>query len=160
MGLRPPKWQSRPCGEARQAAADCQSANCRVGAGPAAVANRRAGCQPNAARFSHDRIPAKIVGRKSTRETTRKQGFASSGRSARRCLPKLRDKKRVALGCQPAPHQWHTPACSTVQRTAPAAAPRDWIARVMPGWLVLSPACKTRGTAAPVWLAAGIRRFT
>src|ERR1035437_9854328 len=66
----------------------------------APVANRRAGCQPNAARFSHDRTPAKIVGQKSTRETTRKQGFPSSGWSARRCLPKLRDKKRVALAWQ------------------------------------------------------------
>jgi hypothetical protein len=42
------------------------------------------------------------VGQKSTRETTRKQGFPSSGWSARRCLPKLRDKKRAALAWQAA----------------------------------------------------------
>src|ERR1019366_3574215 len=51
---------------------------------------------------SHDRTPAKIVGEKSTRETTQNQGFPSSGWSARRCLPKLRDKKRAALGWHPA----------------------------------------------------------
>src|ERR1035437_3001673 len=36
----------------------------------------------------------------------------------------------------------------------------DWIARVMPGWLRLLPTRRTRGTAAPVWPAVGIRRFT
>src|ERR1039458_3495909 len=51
-----PDWQVKPCGAAWQAAADCQSAGPRgyprIRSGPAAVTNRRAGCQPAPQRWN------------------------------------------------------------------------------------------------------------